>query len=119
MCGDDKSFHDIKISSKPIYIELHCSTMPESTVIFIPFNHEVVFFGNPEHNEKVFYKELMENYLRDPRNIIVLVIEKDYEINRNMLCFRGARQFDLKRTRTLGVITGLDTATTPEKFCHI
>ena len=119
MCGDDKSFYDIKISGKPIYIELHCSTMPELTVIFIPFNHEVVYWTGID-NEKVFHEELMGNYLKDPRNIIVLLIEKDYEINCNRLCFRrGSSHFDLKRTRTLGVITGLDTATTPEQFRNI
>lgn len=99
-----------KIFSKDILrIEVCGPSQPQLTLVDLPgLIHSHVEGELQTKDDVKLVTDLVTDYLKSPRSIILAIVSAKYDINVQVILNR-AREFDPQGTRTLGIITKPDT----------
>jgi GTPase SAR1 family protein len=96
-----------KTFSKDILrVEFWGPTQPQLTLVDLPGLIHSETDGQTEDDIKLV-NDLVANYLKSPRSIILAIVSAKYDIN-NQVILRRAREVDPEGKRTLGIITKPD-----------
>lgn len=90
-------------------IEFCGPTQPQLTLVDLPgLIHSHVEAELQTREDVQLVTDLVSSYLENPRSIILAIVSAKYDINVQVILNR-AREFDPQGTRTLGIITKMDT----------
>jgi hypothetical protein len=105
---EEMGLSDTKIfSTDTLRVELSGPTQPHLTMIDLPGLFRA---GNTEQSldDAEIVSQIVRSYMEKPRSIILAVVSANYEFVLQDVS-KLAHELDPKRTRTLGLITKLDT----------
>lgn len=97
---------DHNVTSKPIYLTIKSSIVPNLILVDLPGLIKNVVEGQKEETVRLI-QEMVEGFIRDPNTIILAISAANVDIA-NSDALRLAKKFDPEQNRTLGVLTKID-----------